>query len=55
MANLLKLVLGYSTVLLPQIYAVLQNYNAQHPNPQIALVLSVLGAIVLHGAKPPVK
>lgn len=53
MVNIVKLILGYSTVLLPQLYIALQQYQAQHPNPELALALSMVGAILLHGANPP--
>lgn len=55
MANLIAVLIGYSTVLLPQLYAALQQYQAQHPDPRLAILLSVLGAIVLHASKPPGK
>lgn len=55
MGNLIALLIGYGTVLLPQIYEALREYNSQHPSPYLALALSVIGTMVLHGAKSPFK
>ncbi len=53
MANLIAILIGYGATLLPQVFAALQQYQAAHPDPRLALLLSVIGALVLHNAKSP--
>lgn len=52
MTNILQLIIGYALLVLPQIYDALVQYQAQHPNPYIAILISLIGGIVLHKAQP---
>lgn len=52
MPNLVQIVLGYVVLLAPQIYEALQQYQATHPSPALAIIVSLLGGVLLHKASP---
>ncbi len=54
-ATILKLVLAWGALIGPQVYAMLEQYQLQHPNPYLALTLQVLGAGILQLHKPATK
>jgi len=53
--NFLQVVAGYVALLAPQLFAQFSAYAAAHPSPALNAAVTVVGAILLHGATPPKK
>lgn len=50
--NLLQILIGYGSLVAPQVYHDLGNYSAGHPGSFVSLILSIIGGVLLHKATP---